>query len=218
MSQSVQTHASGVLRDTSNPESGCDRSATESDRQPSCSGVNLRNCQNTDFRVSSSTMQTSAIYTNGWGSIGRGFDSLHPLQPCNDKGLRRFLPKSNNKSNNNSVLVRAVRQRDFCRAFEIWPRSIHRFLDAIRPRKAPTRRGGVGEKANAEARLLGIFNDAQEPPLNLHFHPGLPPVGWDGRSLQSLLKYSRTRVDLSAISDSVMPARLQRHVMAHSPR
>jgi len=25
-------------------------------------------------------MLTSAIYEDGWGSIGRGFDSLHPLQ------------------------------------------------------------------------------------------------------------------------------------------
>ena len=113
------------------PESECDRSATECDRQPSFSGVNLRNCQNTDFRVSCSTMQTSAIYTNGWGSIGLGFDSLHPLQPCNDKGLRKFLCKSNNKSNNNSAFVRAVRQGDFRHPLQIPLKSIHRSLSTI---------------------------------------------------------------------------------------
>jgi len=77
----------------------------------------------------------------------------------------------------------------------------------------------LNSKVFRGSEAAGILNAPQEPPSTLlSYSRGLPPVGWDGRSLQSVLKYSKTRVDLSAISDSVMPARLQRHVMAHSPR
>src|ERR1019366_7268253 len=72
-------HTPIALRRSSSDGSECDQSATDCDKLASFSGVNLRSCQMTDFCVTYLTMHTSAICKNGWGSIGLGFDSLHPL-------------------------------------------------------------------------------------------------------------------------------------------
>src|SRR5690242_17270329 len=53
---------------------------TECDKGDSLYGVNLRKCVSGRFSVTCLYMLTSAIYNDGCGNPGPGFDSLHPLQ------------------------------------------------------------------------------------------------------------------------------------------